>query len=159
MIDSKKLKNTGLFLLLVIADIAIIQLFRIITPRIALLRLSFYFLVIAASLFVYYSLTKPKNIIRTGLLLSLLCFLIALFESFVVHVIIGKGQYSLFYLIPSSFALVLPFIIAIIYKAQLKKKNSGKLKNSLKIGKDFSDWDKTKQPYATFVVKGCFILW
>jgi hypothetical protein len=122
MINRMKLKNAGLFFLFVIADIAIIQVFRLITPKIALLRLSFYFLVIAGSLFVYYFLTKPENFIRTGIFLSLVCFMVALIESYIVHVIIGKGHYMLIYLIPASFALVLPFVIAILYKIIMKGK-------------------------------------
>ncbi len=116
MFKNKKIKNTILFICLVIADIAIIQFFRFITPVIIMLRLSFYFIVISVSIFVYYYLTKPKNIIRTGIIFSIICFIIALSESYIVHVLIEKGHYRLLYLIPSSFALVLPFLIAIIFK-------------------------------------------
>ena len=116
MFNNMKIKDAGLFILIVIIDIAIIQLFRFITPRIVMLRLSFIFLVITVSIFIFYYSTKPKNIIRTGIIYSLVCFVIALFESYIVHVIIEKGQYRMLYLIPSSFALILPFVIAVVYK-------------------------------------------
>ena len=109
-------KTVGLFILFVIVDITLIQLFRFITPLIVILRLGIYFLVIAGSIYLYYVIIKPKNPIKLGIIFSIICFAIALLEAFIVHIVIEGGQFELIYLIPSSFALILPFIIAVIYK-------------------------------------------
>lgn len=90
MHTNKQLKNAGLFILLVILDIAVIQVFRYFTPRIIPLRLGFIFLVISLSILLYYLITKPREPIKTGLILSGTCFLIALVESYIVHVVIMK---------------------------------------------------------------------
>jgi len=109
-------KNVGLFLFLIVIDIGLIHLFRHFTPLIIPLRLGFVFVVIAVSITVYFIMIKPLKPVRTGIIISLIGFVIALCESFIVHVIVEHGHYRLFYLLPSSFALVLPFAISVLYQ-------------------------------------------
>lgn len=119
--STNPLKNSFLFIIIVVIDITIIQIFRYFTPVIVPLRFGFYFLVIASSIYIFYTIINPKNPLKTGLLLSLVCFAIALSESYILHVLIEKGSYKTMYLIPSSFALILPTIMAWIYKITRRK--------------------------------------
>jgi hypothetical protein len=117
-----KLKNTGLFVLLVVLDITAIQVFRYFTPMIIPLRLGFYFAVIAFSLFLFFHISKPKNPVKTGLVLSFVCFTVALLESFTVHVLIGHESYRPIFLLPCGFALTLPLIVGVIYQLTKNRK-------------------------------------
>jgi hypothetical protein len=117
-----KLKHAGLFILLVVLDVAVIQVFRHFTPLIIPLRLGFYFAVIAFSLFLFFRLSKPKNPVKTGLVLSLVCFTIALLESFAVHVLIGREPYRMIFLVPCGFALALPLIVGFIVQLKQNRK-------------------------------------
>jgi hypothetical protein len=110
------LRNMGLFIFLVVIDITLIQLFRHFTPFIIPLRLGFVFLVIAGSILVYYIIIKPSKPIKTGAILSIISFLFALCESYIFHVVIEHNQYQLLYLLPSSFALILPFLLSVVYR-------------------------------------------
>jgi hypothetical protein len=92
-----------------------------VTPMIIPLRLSIIFVVFTVSIFVYYSIIKPANILKAGLILSIVAFAVALIESYVMHVYILKTGYRWMYLLPSAFALVLPFLIALLYKGMRKK--------------------------------------
>ena len=116
MNNSVTLKNIGIFILLVFFDIAIIQIFRYLTPRIVFLRLGFIFIVLTISIYLFYVITKPANPVKTGIIFSIICFIIALTESYIVHIIIEKTPYKLLYLLPGSFALVLPILLGYIYK-------------------------------------------
>jgi hypothetical protein len=109
-------KNVGLFILLVVIDIVAIHLFRHFTPLIIPLRLGFVFVVISISIMVYFVMTKPLKPVRAGVVISLIGFIIALGESYIVHVIVEHGHYRLLYLLPSSFALVLPFAQSVLYQ-------------------------------------------
>jgi hypothetical protein len=108
-------KNAGLFILVVAIDIILIQLFRHFTPLIVPLRLSFVFVVIAVSIMLYYIIIKPERSVFAGLILSIICFAVALCESYIIHVVVEHGKYRLLFLLPSCFALVLPFFLSIVY--------------------------------------------
>ena len=109
--------NTGaIFVLFVCCDVAVIHLFSHFTPLIVPLRLGFVFVVITGSVLAFYCIVKPDNPLETGVVLSAVCFIFALCESYGVHVMIERGRYQALYLLPSCFALVIPFVLSVVYK-------------------------------------------
>jgi hypothetical protein len=110
------IKEAGLFVAMIMADIGLIQLFRHVTPLIIPLRIGFVFAVIAASIMAYYWMIKPVHPVHTGSILSLACGTIALCEAYIVHVVIEKTQFRMLFLLPCSFGLVLPFALSFVYQ-------------------------------------------
>lgn len=123
MKDIIRLRNLAFYSLVVALDVTIIQLFRYFTPVIIWLRLGFIFIVLSASVYVFYVITKPQDANKAGVIYSLFSFGIALAESYLVHVVIEHGNYKLLYLLPSSFALLLPFLLARGYQKFHSKKS------------------------------------
>jgi hypothetical protein len=111
-----RIQETGVYIGLIALDIFIIQLFRHLTPVIVWLRLGFIFVVISSSIYLFYVLVKPEKPFKAGVFYGILSFMVALTESYLVHVIIEKGHYRPLYLLPSSFALLLPVLLAAIYR-------------------------------------------
>lgn len=119
MKNQNLLKMILLFLLMILVDFFIIQGMRFITPKIFMLRIFIIFGVIFASLLTYYHLIKPKNINQFSLILSISCFIAAVTESLIIHVLIEKSDYQIINLVPAVIALLLPFVVGMIYSCSL----------------------------------------